>query len=649
MPVAFVIGAPRSGTTLLRVMLAGHPQLFSPPEMVIAPFATMQERKARLAERFWEKGGLRRALMELDGLDVEAAKVREATFDDKTVPEVYQYLFDRLHNDDGSERILVDKCPHLVATPEALTRLAKWYPDARWIWIIRHPGSVTRSVENMPMAEVMLQGYAPEARDIWHHANRNLQRFLAGVADDRKVLVRYEELVADARPVLERVCATLGVPFHEAVLDPYEGDRMREGPPGARAVGDPNMAGRGKIDPTLATKWLGGFDPASVSPETHTLARDLGYDLGALPPPPIAQATMAMNALFDTARELEAKIKVPADLDAVEGRRFLLRMVAASIDLFVEEGDVEAPHFHHSEGPTRKVFADNPDADYLRAPIRLGRDSSGAARVYRVWGTVPPGTQYVGMLLYKRGGMVGNRLQDFAFVQPGGTFDVRISSDDAPEGEAGVWLKGDGDETAVMIRQYYTDRATQPPVTLHVERLGAAAPGPLTAQELAKGLERARRNLTTVFERTLQGYTFASQMALNRFVALDGEQFFPTPDNKYLLCWYRFGEDQVMFVRGRLPKARYFSFTLYNAWMESLDYTRPALGRVSLNHAQIETDEHGNFELCLAHENPGHPNWIATTGHAAGYLLARSLLPEEALPVPTIEVRYLREWKGSRS
>lgn len=633
MSVAFVVGAPRSGTTLLRVMLAGHPRLFSPPEMVIAPFATMQERKARLDQRFWEKGGLRRALMELEGLDVDAAKVAEAALETRTVPEVYQYLFDRL-----GDRILVDKCPHLVATPEALTRLAQWYPDARWIWIVRHPGSVTRSVENMPMAEVMLSGYAPDARSIWYHANNNLRRFLEGIPAERKAFVRYEDLVTDARPVMERVCATLGVPFDDKVLDPYEGDRMREGPPGARAVGDPNMAGRGKIQPELATKWLEGFDPASVTPETHTLARDLGYDLGALAPPPITHVTTAMNALFDTARELEAKIRVPADLDAVEGRRFLLRMVSASVDLFVEEGDVEAPHFHHSEGPTRKMFADNPDADYLRAPIRLG-----PGRVYRVWGKVPAGTNYVGILLYRRGGVVGNRLPDTAFVRPDGTFEVHIATEAPAELPPGaVWLRGDGDETAVMVRQYYTDRATQAPVTLHVERCGATPPGPLTAQELARSLDRARRNLTTVFERTVQGYTFASQMALNRFVPLEGEQFFPTPDNKYLLCWYRFGEDQVMFVRGRLPKARYFSFTLYNAWMESFDYTRRVVSR---NHTQIRTDAEGNFEVCLAHADPGHANWIDTAGHHAGYLLARSLLPEEALPIPTIEVRYEREWK----
>ena len=192
-----------------------------------------------------------------------------------------------------------------------------------------------------------------------------------------------------------------------------------------------------------------------------------------------------------------------------------------------------------------------------------------------------------------------------------------------------------------MIRQYYTDRSAQPPIEAHIARVGAAPPGTLAADDLAKSLERARRNLVAVFERTVQGYTFASQMALNRFVALDGEQFFPTPDNRYLLCWYRFGEDQVMILRGRLPKARYFSFTLYNAWMESFDYTRRVVSR---NHTQIQTDADGRFEVVLAHRDPGHPNWIDTAGHHAGYLLARALLPDEEIPLPTIEVRYAREW-----
>lgn len=633
MSIAFVVGAPRSGTTLLRVMLAGHPALFVPPEMVLAPFTTMAERRRRLDERFWEKGGLRRAVMELEHVGVDEAKAIEAGLESRTVPEVYAWLQARL-----GDRMLVDKCPHLAAEPAALKRLSTWYPDARWIWIVRHPGSVTRSIENMPMAEVMLQGYAPDARSIWYWANHHLRAFLDTLPASRRTMVRYEELVADPRPVMERVAATLGVPFDERLLDPYEGDRMREGPPGARAVGDPNMAGRGRIQPELATSWLEGFDPASVTPETHALARELGYDLAALPPPPIARVTTALGALTDAVRALEADIHVPADLDALEGRRFLLRMLSASVDLFVENGDVDRPHFAHSEGPTRKMFADNPDADYWRAPISL-KDG----RVYRVWGRVPPATTYVGLLLYGKGGRVGTRMIDLDFVRPDGTFDVTIGLDGAPVGEA-TWLTGDADATAVMVRQYFVDRSLQPPIELHIERLyGPPAAPELDADRLARGLELARRNLEGVMKRTVETWKLASGAALNRFIAIGGEQLFPTPDNTYLACWYRFGADQLMYVRGRVPRARYFSACLYNTWLESLDYTRHPVHR---NLGRIEVDADGRFELCLAHQDPGHPNWLSTTGHGAGYLLLRALLPEEEIPVPTVEVRYVREVLG---
>lgn len=36
-PIAFILSSPRSGSTLLRVMLAGHPGLYSPPELHLLP------------------------------------------------------------------------------------------------------------------------------------------------------------------------------------------------------------------------------------------------------------------------------------------------------------------------------------------------------------------------------------------------------------------------------------------------------------------------------------------------------------------------------------------------------------------------------------------------------------------------------------
>ena len=41
---AFVLSSVRSGSTLLRVMLAGHPDLFCPPELHLLPYADMRER-----------------------------------------------------------------------------------------------------------------------------------------------------------------------------------------------------------------------------------------------------------------------------------------------------------------------------------------------------------------------------------------------------------------------------------------------------------------------------------------------------------------------------------------------------------------------------------------------------------------------------
>jgi hypothetical protein len=628
--VTFILGAGRSGTTLLRVMLAGHPDLFAPPELFMAVYDTMAIRTADLKQRYWVKGGLRRAVMNLQGAEVDEAKRIVSSLDPLSTPEAYAWLQDQL-----GDRMLVDKCPPLAYIPQLLPRVEEWFDSPRYIWIVRHPGAVIRSFQNMPMAEMMFQGFPVSYRNLWYETNRNIRDYLATIPEQRWTRVRFEDLVREPRAEMERVCATIGVPFHEAVLDPYEGDRMREGPKGARAIGDPQMATRRRIQPELANKWLDGFDPATVNDETRFLAKDYGYDLDAMPRPPIARVGEAMKELFDVARTLEQQMQTPVDLDNAEGRRFLLRMLGASIDTFVEFGDAERPRFHDAEGPHRKMFADCSDADYHRAPIRLG-----PGRAYRLWGRIPPGTCYVGVLLYGRGGRVGNCLADSDLQRDAdGRFEVRIST----EAQEGTWLKGDGDENAVMVRQYYADRGTEAPMEVNIELVGEPAPlMPLDANSLADNLGLSIRMLKAIHKRTVQSYEMVRGVALNQFVQVPPDQLFPTPDNRYLVSWYRFGRDQLLVVRGQIPKARYFGLSLCNAWMESLDYLNH---QVNLNHRQIETDADGRFEVVLSHSDPGIANWLDVAGHDAGYLLVRCLLLEGDLPALTTQVMYVHEWE----
>lgn len=46
-PAVFILCPPRSGSTLLRVMLAGHPQLFAPPSLELLSFDSLDERASR--------------------------------------------------------------------------------------------------------------------------------------------------------------------------------------------------------------------------------------------------------------------------------------------------------------------------------------------------------------------------------------------------------------------------------------------------------------------------------------------------------------------------------------------------------------------------------------------------------------------------
>ena len=70
-------------------------------------------------------------------------------------------------------------------------------------------------------------------------------------------------------------------------------------------------------------------------------------------------------------------MKLPADIDAVEGRRFLLRMLSASVDTFVEHADADHPRFEHAESAYRKMFADCPDADKLAIQAQQSLGDAG--------------------------------------------------------------------------------------------------------------------------------------------------------------------------------------------------------------------------------------------------------------------------------
>ncbi|MCB0180221.1 MAG: SDR family NAD(P)-dependent oxidoreductase, partial [Anaerolineae bacterium] len=133
--IVFVLSGPRSGSTLLRVMLAGHPDLFSPPELHLLQFNDLAERNSNL-DRSYLAEGLQRAIMELTDLDPNESAALLAEWEAQGLP--IHEVYGRLQELAGS-RVLVDKTPSYTSHIEILERSEALFTDSKYIHLVRHP------------------------------------------------------------------------------------------------------------------------------------------------------------------------------------------------------------------------------------------------------------------------------------------------------------------------------------------------------------------------------------------------------------------------------------------------------------------------------------------------------------------------------
>jgi amino acid adenylation domain-containing protein len=106
--MAFILAPTRSGSTLFRIMLAGHPRIFAPPELDLLSFNTMRERSEKCVGRYaYVLEGAILTLIELLGCDADEAKRIIADFEsrDRTIKDLYGYILDLV----GDRRLMVEK------------------------------------------------------------------------------------------------------------------------------------------------------------------------------------------------------------------------------------------------------------------------------------------------------------------------------------------------------------------------------------------------------------------------------------------------------------------------------------------------------------------------------------------------------------
>jgi hypothetical protein len=237
---AFILSSVRSGSTLLRVLLDSHSQLHSPHELHLRDLTVRLRTKA--------------AAKSMDELGLD--------------PRHLEYLlWDRLLHrelEQRGKRLLVNKTPSDVFVAD---RIRECWPDARFIFLLRHPAAIVRSraaarpQDSAEQNVAMVRRYA----DALEHARRAWPG----------LVVRYEDVTGDPEQELRRICSFLDVAFEPQMLeyDRFDHGRYRVG------LGDwTDKIRSGVIHPAAPA-------PEQVPAALEELCAAWGYDPGQRPVP----------------------------------------------------------------------------------------------------------------------------------------------------------------------------------------------------------------------------------------------------------------------------------------------------------------------------------------------------------------------------
>ena len=314
-----------------------------------------------------------------------------------------------------------------------------------------------------------------------------------------------------------------------------------------------------------------------------------------------------------------------------EGIRYLSRLTRAGLDAFIEHADPQFPSFKRMVNETVKIGADNPDNHYSNAQL------SGAYE-YRIYGQRNT-VFYMGF--FTQNGSYGTtgglapcgQIEDAQMqFEADGSFEIIVSRE--PKGKN--WLKIEPETSLLMLRQTFMDRKKEMPAEVQIECIGGPSrPQALKPELVYNGLNMAGTfvaGAAFIFSKWADGFSkHPNQLPL----------FSPEVSNAaggdeniwYYHSYWKLAEEEALYIHFMPPKCKYWNFQLNNYWMESLDYR---YFNIHINSSQAHYEADGSVKIFVAHQDPGHPNWIETVEHREGTMLLRWAYAESN-PQPSIE------------
>ena len=229
-PYVFVVGCPRSGTTLLQRMINAHPQIAIILETKWIP-RLWDERKGLTPEGLVTPELIPHlvAQRDFDRLHVDRKHLEGLLEADQqaTYANFVSRIFD-LYGERREKSLVGDKTPGYVRQLDTLHTL---WPKARFVHLVRDGRDVFLSTlewpkghQKRPAIFAAWKDDAASTAAFWWESNVRLGRAVGNLLGPELYYeVRYESLVRNPEEECMALCAFLDVPYDEAMLRFHEG------------------------------------------------------------------------------------------------------------------------------------------------------------------------------------------------------------------------------------------------------------------------------------------------------------------------------------------------------------------------------------------------------------------------------------------
>jgi hypothetical protein len=280
-PFVFIVGCPRSGTTLLQRIFDAHPQLAIIHETHwIAKYyhKSVEETGARWMTPVVLAQLRRHPKFAALGIGREESQALLGSKQQISYAQFVTAVFDRYGQAVG--KLLVgDKTPAYARSVDVLHRL---WPKAKFIHLIRDGRDVCLSAVNWKKPGRLLLRASTWKHDAditaalwweWHvrMARQSGQKLGPGLYCE----VRYEALVADAATESSTLCAFLDIPYDDGMLRFHEGHTRTEAGLDPKEAWLPVTSGLRDWRSQMTLPEVGRFEAAAGE-----LLEELGYQRG---------------------------------------------------------------------------------------------------------------------------------------------------------------------------------------------------------------------------------------------------------------------------------------------------------------------------------------------------------------------------------